>query len=248
MAHGPRLSIAIGSKIFDPARPPVFSDFRLEVEPSSAVALVGPSGVGKSTLLRMIAGIGANFIGTITLDGKPAEEAPPPGFVFQDSRVLPWLNALDNVRIAREHMPEAAARAALARVGLAGSERAFPHQLSGGMQRRVALARAFSVNPQLLLLDEPFVSLDRTLIREVEQVLLDLIDLSQPTVILVTHLAEDAAKLADRAVVLSGRPAEIVADFTFAVPRRERQRTDLLAIEEQLEAALAGTSAVPASG
>ena len=247
MAHGPRLSIAIEAKAFDPARPPVFSGFRLEVEPSSVVALVGPSGVGKSTLLRMIAGIDNNFAGTIDIDGKPAANAPPAGFVFQDSRILPWLTALDNVRIARENMPAADARAALARVGLAGSESAYPHQLSGGMQRRVALARAFSVNPRLLLLDEPFVSLDRTLVREVEQVLLDLVDLNEPTVILVTHLAEDAAKLADRAVVLSGRPAEIVADFSFAVPRRDRQRVDLVAIEEQLEAVLASTNAVPAS-
>jgi NitT/TauT family transport system ATP-binding protein/sulfonate transport system ATP-binding protein len=242
MARAAALNIAIDGKAFADDHPSVFSGFRLEVAPSSVVALVGPSGVGKSTLLRLIAGIDSNFAGSITIGGVSAAEAPPPGFVFQDARILPWLTALDNVRIAREGMSVETARAALQQVGLAAFERSYPHQLSGGMQRRVALARAFSVNPELLLLDEPFVSLDRTLVLEIEQVLLDLIALSQPTVILVTHLVEDAAKLADRAIVLSGRPAGIVADITFAVSRDRRDRADREAIERQLGAALAATT------
>ena len=111
----------------------------------------------------------------------------------------------------------------------------YPHELSGGMQRRVALARAFSVNPRLLLLDEPFVSLDRTLVHEMQAVLLELIASQQPTVVLVTHLAEDAATLADRAVVLGGRPVRTVGDISFPVPRDGRTAADLAAILAEIE-------------
>jgi NitT/TauT family transport system ATP-binding protein/sulfonate transport system ATP-binding protein len=125
----------------------------------------------------------------------------------------------------------------LRRVGLAGYENAFPHQLSGGMQRRVAIARAFSVNSRLLLLDEPFVSLDRSLVQEVEAVLTSLLDATQPTTVLVTHLPEDAAMLADRAVVLADRPARIVADFRFDSRRSARSRAEIEHITNQLAAA-----------
>lgn len=233
---GPELKIEIEGKRFD-ILAPLLSDFSLTVAPSSVLALVGPSGVGKSTLLRMIGGIDTVFRGTVSVDGVPAAEAPPPGFVFQDPRLLPWLTALDNVRVVRKETTRAEAAEMLRRVGLSGYEDAYPHQLSGGMQRRVAIARAFSVNSRLLLLDEPFVSLDRTLVQEVEAVLTSLLDVSQPTTVLVTHLPEDAAMLADRAVVLSGRPARIVADFRFESRRGARSRTELEHITNQIAAA-----------
>jgi len=233
---GPELRIEIEGKRFD-FLPPLLSDFSLTVAPSSVLALVGPSGVGKSTLLRMIGGIDTVFRGTVAVDGVPAADAPPPGFVFQDPRLLPWLTALDNVRVVRKETTREEAGEMLRRVGLAGYENAFPHQLSGGMQRRVAIARAFSVNSRLLLLDEPFVSLDRTLVKEVEAVLQALLDATQPTTMLVTHLPEDAAMLADRAVVLAGRPARIVADFRFDSRRGARSRAELEHIANQLAAA-----------
>lgn len=233
---GPQLDIEIEGKRFD-FLAPLLSDFSLTVAPSSVLALVGPSGVGKSTLLRMIGGIDTVFKGGVLVDGVPAAEAPPPGFVFQDPRLLPWLTALDNVRVVRKETTREEAAGMLRRVGLSGYENAFPHQLSGGMQRRVAIARAFSVNSRLLLLDEPFVSLDRSLVKEVEAVLTDLLDATQPTTVLVTHLPEDAAMLADRAVVLAGRPARIVADFRFDSRRGARSRVEIERITNQLAAA-----------
>ena len=233
---GPELRIEIEGKRFD-FLPPLLSDFALTIAPSSVVALVGPSGVGKSTLLRMIGGIDTVFKGRVTVDSVPAADAPPPGFVFQDPRLLPWLTALDNVRVVRRETTREEAATMLQRVGLAGYEDAFPHQLSGGMQRRVAIARAFSVNSRLLLLDEPFVSLDRSLVKEIEALLHGLLDASNPTAVFVTHLPEDAAMLADRAVVLAGRPARIVADFRFETRRGARSRAELEHIANQIAAA-----------
>lgn len=236
---GPRLDIAIEGKRFEFQSAPLLERFDLVVEPSSVVALVGPSGVGKSTLLRMVGGIDMLFSGTVLVDGLAAATAPPAGFVFQDPRLLPWLTALDNIRAVRPETTIAEATEMLGRVGLEGFEHDHPHGLSGGMQRRVGLARAFSVNPRLLLLDEPFVSLDRTLVREMEEVLLGLIEASHPTVLLVTHLPEDAAVLADRAIVLAGRPVRIAADFRFDVPRGSRTREQREHIANQIVAASA---------
>nr|WP_141728380.1 ABC transporter ATP-binding protein [Devosia insulae] len=235
---GPRLDIAVEGKRFDFLPEPLLERLDLVVESSSVVALVGPSGVGKSTLLRMVGGIDTLFSGTVLVDGVPAASAQPAGFVFQDARLLPWLTALDNIRAVRPETTEAAALEMLGRVGLSGFEHYFPHELSGGMQRRVALARAFSVNPRLLLLDEPFVSLDRTLVREMEEVLSALVEASRPTVLLVTHLPEDAAMLADRAIVLAGRPARIAADYRFDIPRGQRSREQREAIANQIAASI----------
>lgn len=219
-----QLSIAIREKRFGDG-PALFEDLRLEVTAGSVVALLGPSGVGKSSLVRMLAGIDSAFDGAILIEGVPAAEAPPTGLVFQDARLLPWLSAIDNVRASDGKMSRSTALAALARVGLAERGEAFPHQLSGGMQRRVALARALAVNAELLLLDEPFVSLDRLLANEMQGLVAGLIAAARPTVLLVSHLAEDAARMADRAIVLAGRPARIVADVALPVPREARDAT-----------------------
>lgn len=207
MAHGPGLNIAIAEKRFPGADTPLFADFHLDIAPGSVVALHGPSGVGKSTLLRLIAGIDRDVTGRITVGGVSAHEAPPPGFVFQDPRLLPWLTARDNVRAADPAMTRQTADAALARVGLAAAADAWPHALSGGMQRRVALARALATNPHYLLLDEPFVSLDRALVTDMHDLLADITATSGATVLFASHLPDDAARLANRVITLAGRPA-----------------------------------------
>ncbi len=230
MAIGPRLNVDVDEKTFPGSALPLLKNFHATIAPSQVVALVGPSGVGKSSLLRMIAGIDHDYSGSITIDGIAAEAAPPPGFVFQDPRLLPWLSALDNIRAVREQTTEGEARDLLARVGLAGSEDAYPAQLSGGMQRRVALARAFSVNPRLLLLDEPFVSLDAQLVAGMQRVFLDLVRDTRPTAILVTHLPEDAARVADRVIVLRERPARIVADIELTPARDTRGEEQVRAL------------------
>ena len=209
MARGPGLTIDIAAMRFPGTEAPLFADFHLEIAPGSVVALHGASGIGKSTLLRLIAGLERTFTGSIAVDGIPAHQAPPPGFVFQDARLLPWLTARDNIRAVDAAMSAQTADAALARVGLAGSARAYPHALSGGMQRRVALARAFATNPGYLLLDEPFVSLDSGLVEDMHQLLGALIAKSGATVIFASHHASDAARLADRVITLQGRPARI---------------------------------------
>jgi len=212
MAPGPRLTIAIAEKRFPGVAEPLFADFRLDIAPGSVVALHGPSGIGKSTLLRLVAGIDQDFTGTITVDGEPAHRTPPPGFVFQDARLLPWRTARDNVRAAHSAMTSDTADAALSRVGLAPYAHAFPHALSGGMQRRVALARALATNPHLLLLDEPFISLDRALVEDMHALLASLIAATGATVLFASHHPEDAARLATRVVTLAGRPARVVTD------------------------------------
>lgn len=234
MAPGPGLTLAIAEKRFPGVGQPLFVDFQLDVAPGSVVALVGPSGIGKSTLLRLLAGIDRDFAGSVTIDGIPARDAPPSGFVFQDPRLLPWLTARDNVRAASPAMNAQAADAALAKVGLADHASAWPHTLSGGMQRRVALARALAANPRLLLLDEPFISLDPALVDEMHQLVADLAATSGATVVFASHVAPDAARLADRVIILAGRPATIGQDLTFPRPPSQRDGATIEAYARQL--------------
>lgn len=236
MARGPGLRLSIDRLNFGQRL--LFEGFRLEVTPGETLALIGPSGVGKSTLIRILAGVERGFAGQALIDGQPAHEAPRPGLVFQDARLLPWASCARNLSlVSPEASPETIA-AALAAVGLAGVEEDWPRQLSGGMQRRLGLARALLVNPGLLLLDEPFVSLDRAVVRDLQALVAGLVARSRATAVLVSHDPGDAARLAHRVVVLDGRPARIVANLDLDSAPDARSRETIMSFETRIEAAM----------
>jgi len=219
------LPAGAGSLVLDvrakdfPGRPPraVLRDVRLTVARHEVVALVGPSGCGKTTLLNLVAGLDDRFEGTIHRpEGRLA-------VVFQNPRLLPWRTLGDNLALALPPgTPDLDARIdeALEAVGLAGRRASFPNHLSLGQQRRAAVARAFVVEPELLLLDEPFVSLDEATADRLRALLRTLLERRPATVLLVTHDLREAIALADRIVFLAGAPATVVDDVRITLPDR----------------------------
>ncbi|MBX7200891.1 MAG: ABC transporter ATP-binding protein [Rhodospirillaceae bacterium] len=187
----------------------------LDIADGSFVAIVGPSGCGKSTLLRMIAGLAEATAGEVQRgDGAV-------GFVFQSPTLMPWATARENCALPLALTGSGSdAGDALARVGLAGFEGAYPHELSGGMQMRVSIARAMVTRPRLLLMDEPFAALDELTRFKLNDDLLTLWKQNRWTVVFVTHSIREAVFLAERVVVLSPRPGRIVADIAVALPDR----------------------------
>jgi sulfonate transport system ATP-binding protein len=186
----------------------------------------GPSGCGKTTLLDVLAGILRPSRGRVLLDGKPADPKKHNiSFVFQEPSTLPWLNVKDNVAIGlrikkrpRDEI-EATVKDILETVGLTGYEGYYPHQISGGMKQRVAIARAFATDADLILMDEPFVSLDQPTRARMQQEVLDIWQHRKRTVIFVTHNIEEAVFLGDRVLILSAKPARIVGDIPIELPR-----------------------------
>ncbi len=204
----------------------VFEDISLEVHPSEFISLVGPSGCGKTTFLRILDGLIPHDDGEILLDGQAViKPGPDKGFVFQDSSLLPWRTVMDNVILGLElqgvEKREARRKAIqyISLVGLAGFENHYPHELSGGMQQRVNLARALIVDPQVLLMDEPFASLDAQTREIMQAELLKMWNQTKKTVIFVTHQIEEAIFLSDRVVVFSARPATIRETVKVGIPR-----------------------------
>lgn len=176
----------------------------LRVERSETLALVGPSGVGKTSLLRIIAGLETRHVGQCDVAGKVA-------MVFQEPTLLPWRTLSENLCITTG-ISETEATAALAEVGLEARGDDYPNALSLGQQRRLSLARAFAVKPDLLLMDEPFVSLDPELVEEMMMLFLTLRRAHTVTTILVTHVVDEAKRLASRIVTLGGTPGVIAGD------------------------------------
>jgi NitT/TauT family transport system ATP-binding protein len=199
----------------------------LEVPDGQFVAIVGPSGCGKSTLLSLVAGLRRPSSGTVFCDGERIT-APVPrkvGMIFQEANLLPWLTAIDNVAfpLKLRRVPKlerrAAARDMLALTGLTGFEEKLPHQLSGGMKQRVSIARGLVQDPAVLLMDEPFASLDEQTRMLLGDELLRIWSETRKTVLFVTHSLNEAVYLADRVIVLSARPGRLVDDVAVDLPR-----------------------------
>lgn len=194
------IEVAIDAKSFGDVQ--VLGRLRFTLRPGETLAILGPSGVGKSTLLRIVAGIDFAYQGHVRV---PARRA----MVFQDPTLLPWRSALDNLRIVHPDLGDRAAQAMLSKVGLGDRSGAFPGQLSLGQQRRLSLARAFAGQPELLVMDEPFVSLDAATADEMLGLTEALIAETRPATVFVTHAPGEAARLADRVLHLDGAPATL---------------------------------------
>jgi NitT/TauT family transport system ATP-binding protein len=201
-------------------------DFDLSIAPGEFFAIVGPTGCGKSTTLGLIAGLAKPQAGEVTLFDAPVDGVDRRvGFVFQQDAVFPWRNVLGNVmagplfRGVPKAKAEETARDWINRVGLKGFEDHHPHQLSGGMRKRVALAQTFINNPQVLLMDEPFSSLDVQTRELMQEELLQLWAQAKSAVLFVTHDLDEAILLADRVAVLTTRPARVKSVHTIDLPR-----------------------------
>lgn len=200
----------------------VLNDIAFCVGAGEVVALVGPSGCGKTTLLRIVAGLDTDFEGEIM---RPA--AGRLGMVFQEPRLLFWRTVEENVRLVAPDADAAALTALFDALELSDHRSHYPGELSLGLARRVALARAFAVEPAFLLLDEPFVSLDVPLARRLRQQLMGLIETRGTATLLVTHDPEEAVHLADRVLLLSPRPAHVIGDIAIVTPRHARSEGEM---------------------
>ncbi|MFQ5783312.1 MAG: ABC transporter ATP-binding protein [Alphaproteobacteria bacterium] len=217
------LAVVVREKRY-PARPPqpaltALAGLSLGLDEGEFVCVFGPSGCGKTTLLHIVAGLDAEFDGTVAFaDGR----RPTLGYVFQTPRLLPWRSVRENIALVLPPGADAEADALIEAVELAGFGDAYPGRLSLGMQRRAALARAFAVHPGLLLMDEPFVSLDEPTARRLRLLLHDIWRSRPATVLFVTHNLREAIELADRIVFLSSRPGKVVAETPVGLSRAAR--------------------------
>lgn len=213
----------------------VIHSLSLSVSSSEVISILGPSGCGKTTLLRIIGGLELPTEGLISVSGMHPTEAQKSylfGFVFQSPVLFPWRTVEENVRLPLEiiknghgggNVPRASAISSMiALMRLDGFETAYPHELSGGMQSRVAFARALVYQPKILLLDEPFGNLDEITRGLMNAELLLILQKTATTVVLVTHSIEEAVTLSDRVMILSDKPSRIVAEFRVEMPRESR--------------------------
>ncbi|MEA3274865.1 MAG: ABC transporter ATP-binding protein [Pseudomonadota bacterium] len=201
-------------------------DFSLDVHKGEVVCLVGASGCGKSTFLNIVAGFLAPTAGQVLLEGQPISGVEPRcGMIFQNYALFPWMTVLDNVafgpRVNGASKPERTERARhwIRVVGLKGFEQAYPGELSGGMQQRVALSRALANEPEVLLCDEPFAALDAMTRQILQQELLRVVAESRKTVLFITHSIDEALILSNRLVVMSARPGRVKAVYENDLPQ-----------------------------
>ncbi|OUY07899.1 ABC transporter ATP-binding protein [Acinetobacter populi] len=220
----------------------IIENFNLDIHEGEFVAIVGSSGCGKSTLLRLLAGLDADFEGQITIDGQPIQGiGNDRAVVFQEHRLFPWLTVEQNIELGLineklntqdKHQQIADA---IALIGLNGFEKAYPHQLSGGMSQRVAIARSLVAQPRIFLLDEPFGALDALTRHQMQNELLRIQSQAKITTLFITHDVEEAVTLADRVVILKPKPGRIEQVIHVDLPRpRNRSSFELHQLKEQV--------------
>ncbi|PSL03638.1 NitT/TauT family transport system ATP-binding protein [Haloactinopolyspora alba] len=208
-------------------------DVSFTIPAGEFVSLIGPSGCGKTTVLNIVAGFVEATGGAVQLEGVPvAGPGPDRGVVFQDFALFPWKTVLANVAFGLKMNGvgkaerQATAQEMIDLVGLSGFERKFPHELSGGMRQRAAVARVLATEPSIMLMDEPFASVDAQTRRVLQQEVLRIWDLRRTTVLFVTHDVDEAVFMSDRVIVLSTRPSQVQADIRIPI-ERPRSWTDM---------------------
>jgi NitT/TauT family transport system ATP-binding protein len=225
--HNPKIQVKGAAKIYETKTGPVHAleSFSLDIEEGELVTILGPSGCGKTTLLWAMSGLHALTRGQILLDGQPIT-GPRPfeiGMMFQDANLLPWRNLRKNIElpfeIKKRPVDEERVSRLLDEVGLAGFEKSYPRELSGGMQQRASIVRALAQDPAVLLMDEPFGALDAFTRDEMNLLLLGLWSETSKTIVFVTHNISEAIFLADRVVVMTPRPGRLARIFDIELPR-----------------------------
>ncbi len=203
------------------------SNLNLTLKKDQFVCLVGPSGCGKTTLLNIIANLDNDYDGEIHLD--QIQSPPTIGYIFQNPRLLPWRTVRENIELVlNNHQSRKFIDSLLESMQLTDHQHAYPEHLSLGMSRRVSIIRAFAVNPDILLMDEPFVSLDSPTARQVRNSLLKLWQQRPHTILFVTHDLREAITLADRLIFLSTPPMSVISEIDVTIPRKERHNEDAI--------------------
>jgi len=225
------LDVAIKDKRYVNSNSVILADVQFSVKSGEFVAIIGPSGCGKTTLLNMLSSLENCAHQKLLCNGKAinGDNEHKLGYIFQQPRLIPWLTVRENLQLVLSSMQKHEIDDLLEQVGLDGKDEYFPKQLSGGMQRRVAIARAFAIKPELLLLDEPFNSLDAPTAAKLRLLLVQLCKKYRSTVIFVTHNLREAIYLADRIIFMSSSPGSIIHQVNVDLPYpRKEYGCDLL--------------------
>lgn len=251
----PYISLKVDEKKYaqDNAKSAVLENVHIDISDNEFVSIVGSSGCGKSTLLRIISGLDPDYSGQITINGsKVSGVSSERGMVFQEHRLFPWLKVKENISLGLESQnllsraeKDLRVREALELIGLSGYENAYPHQLSGGMAQRVAIARGIVAKPRILMMDEPFGALDALTRRVMQEELLQIWMQEKITIVLVTHDVEEAIYLSDRVIIMDPRPGRVRKSVDVKLKRpRLRSSPEFTKLRESLMFEFTGTDEI----